>query len=103
MATSTELRCAGCGRPHASTDLLCGRCGKLLPRPRSASSRAASAKPSVASFAVQPRADAPAPSAIPAQRERLEPWLYLGIGLVTAPVFALTPFLGFMGWFLASL
>lgn len=32
-----------------------------------------------------------------------EPWLFLGIGLVTAPVFALTPILKFMGWFLASL
>jgi hypothetical protein len=36
-------------------------------------------------------------------RERLEPWIYLGIGLVTAPVFAWTPFLQYMGWFLASL
>jgi len=32
-----------------------------------------------------------------------EPWLYLGIGLLTAPVFALTPLLEYMGWFLASL
>ena len=33
----------------------------------------------------------------------MEPWVYLGLGLVTAPIFALTPLLGFMGWFLASL
>jgi hypothetical protein len=32
-----------------------------------------------------------------------EPWLYFGIGLATAPVFALTPILKFMGWFLAAL
>jgi hypothetical protein len=32
-----------------------------------------------------------------------EPWIYLGIGAITAPIFALTPLLGFMGWFLASL
>jgi len=37
------------------------------------------------------------------RRERLEPWLYLGLGLITAPIFALTPLLGFMGWFFASL
>lgn len=29
--------------------------------------------------------------------------MYLGIGLVTAPIFALTPLLNYMGWFLASL
>jgi hypothetical protein len=32
-----------------------------------------------------------------------EPWIYLAIGAATAPIFALTPLLGFMGWFLASL
>jgi hypothetical protein len=32
-----------------------------------------------------------------------EAWMYLGIGLVTAPIFALTPLLNYMGWFLASL
>ncbi|MDZ4774601.1 MAG: hypothetical protein SGI72_15850 [Planctomycetota bacterium] len=32
-----------------------------------------------------------------------EPWLYLAIGLVTAPVFALTPILKYMGWFLSAL
>lgn len=32
-----------------------------------------------------------------------EPWLYFGIGLATAPIFALTPILQFMGWFLAAL
>jgi len=30
-------------------------------------------------------------------------WIYLGIGAVTAPIFALTPLLGYMGWFLRSL
>lgn len=33
----------------------------------------------------------------------LEPWTYLAIGLVTAPIFAATPILKFMGWFLAAL
>ena len=31
------------------------------------------------------------------------PWAYLALGLATAPVFAWTPVLGFMGWFLGSL
>jgi hypothetical protein len=32
-----------------------------------------------------------------------EPWIYLAIGLATAPIFAWTPLLKYMGWFLASL
>jgi len=32
-----------------------------------------------------------------------EPWVYLGIGLVTAPVLAFVPVVSFMGWFLSSL
>lgn len=31
------------------------------------------------------------------------PWAYLALGLLTAPVFAATPMLGYMGWFLGSL
>jgi hypothetical protein len=38
-----------------------------------------------------------------ASASRSEPWIFLAIGLVTSPIFAWTPFLGFMGWFLASL
>jgi hypothetical protein len=32
-----------------------------------------------------------------------EPWIFLAIGLVTAPAFAFVPIVSFMGWFLASL
>lgn len=52
---------------------------------------------------------APTPSDAPRReegrdrREGREPWIYLAIGLATAPVFALTPILSYMGWFLASL
>ena len=40
-----------------------------------------------------------------AQRRRagIEPWVYLGLGLATAPIFAWTPLLCYMGWFLAAL
>jgi hypothetical protein len=34
---------------------------------------------------------------------RREPWVFLGLGLLTAPVFAWTPLLQYMAWFLASL
>jgi hypothetical protein len=34
---------------------------------------------------------------------RRAPWLYFALGLATAPVFAATPILQYMGWFLASL
>jgi hypothetical protein len=39
----------------------------------------------------------------PVPAGRAVPWIYLGIGAATAPIFALTPLLGFMGWFLRSL
>ena len=42
------------------------------------------------------------PPAAP-RAQSMEPWIYLGLGAISAPVFALTPLLGFMGWFLASL
>lgn len=38
-----------------------------------------------------------------ARAQAAQPWIYLGIGALTAPIFALTPLLGFMGWFLRSL
>lgn len=37
------------------------------------------------------------------RRAQLEPWMFLGLGALTGPVFGLTPLLGYMGWFLASL
>jgi hypothetical protein len=33
----------------------------------------------------------------------VEPWAYLGLGLVTAPALAVVPIVSFMGWFLSSL
>ena len=33
----------------------------------------------------------------------LEPWLFLAIGLVTAPAFAFVPIVSFMGWILSAL
>jgi hypothetical protein len=44
-----------------------------------------------------------APRKDPTAPPSREPWLYLAIGIVTAPIFAWTPILQYMGWFLASL
>jgi hypothetical protein len=72
-------------------------CGSLLARPRSAGKPVPKAAPQPACFATARAVEVASP------RERWEPWLFLGIGALTAPVFAWTPFLGFMGWFLAAL
>lgn len=94
MPLALGQACPACGRDNPEGALVCGLCGEVLRR----------------AHALAPEVATPAPSPIvetvesmePASDPR-EPWLYLGIGAVTAPVFALTPLLGFMGWFLASL
>lgn len=74
---------------------MCSLCGELLRRPPR------TAKPVEPAQVVEvERAEV---SLTESTREKFEPWLYLGLGALTAPVFALTPFVGFMGWFLASL
>jgi len=62
-------------------------------------------RPDAAAFVAAERNAAPAFSAPLAESPTRshEPWIYLGIGAITAPIFALTPLLGFMGWFLGSL
>jgi hypothetical protein len=96
MATILELDCAACGRTHGPQELVCSMCGHLLKREKRAR---APYVPETAFRSPEPEAAAPrAP-----RGGALEPWLYLGIGIATAPVFALTPVLGYMAWFLASL
>jgi hypothetical protein len=102
MLPAVRHVCAACGRSNDDGALACNLCGEILRRDRPTG--AAPARPSVraertAVFPVEPRIEAPA-EASPRSKE---PWIYLGIGAVTAPIFALTPLLGFMGWFLASL
>jgi len=36
-------------------------------------------------------------------RKDTRPWIHLGVGAITAPLFGLAPLLGYMGWFLGSL
>jgi hypothetical protein len=102
---TTATECPRCGRESRGEALACALCGELLrraprpapssqdPRPAEGLERAADST-ALLHPAVDPAAE---------RRARLEPWVYLGLGLVTAPVFAWTPLLGYMGWFLASL
>jgi hypothetical protein len=97
---------------------MCSSCGGLL-RVEALVMRT-SAPPPVARFsstpAISPPSTRPAPSSFArveanlAERERREhassrraPWGYFALGLATAPIFAWTPILQYMGWFLSSL
>lgn len=99
MPATATLSCPRCGRAEDAQALACALCGEVLRRALASRARA------------EPGPDRPAPGdweharTDPAAelRARREPWIYFGLGLVTAPIFALTPLLGLMGWFLASL
>jgi hypothetical protein len=104
VATSLDTACSKCGRERSAHERVCALCGSLL--------RIDSADPSataVSTPAAAPNAFERVETAL-AEREQRErhvarhtPWLYFGLGLVTAPIFAWTPLLQYMGWFLASL
>jgi hypothetical protein len=111
--------CPHCGRSASDKALVCALCGHLLRREErtAASADPVSYRPELATPPPEHRPGAPSPArsdtfreslrARPTEEEtrraRLEPWFYFGLGIVTAPVFALTPMLKFMGWFIASL
>ncbi len=100
MLESGQLTCSRCGRPHDEQTLMCGLCGNLLQRAPALRSQRITERPESPD---EPRLAAPESKSDDQGPRRLEPWLFLGIGLVTAPIFAVTPLLGFMGWFLSSL
>lgn len=99
MPAALELACPNCRRPHEERTLVCDLCGHLLRRapPDPAAERG---EPSTGSWSPSERAS---PVRAEAPGTRLEPWLFLGLGLVTAPLLAWTPILQYMGWFLAAL
>lgn len=113
MTTVTESACVQCGRAHAESALVCGLCGNLLKRapasPRIEVSSVATDVPLAGDSEPQETPiSAPAlptfgPDDLAELRVRATPWIFLAVGLATAPIFAMTPFLGYMGWFLASL
>lgn len=112
--SSTCSPCARCGRPCSEDDLSCALCGNLL-RAAAASSRAkveaAGPPPStfVASFGptfatsfagtreTRTEPDDPRVLGLP------EPLFFLALGLVTAPLFSVTPLVRLIGWFLSAL
>jgi len=104
MESVLAVECPKCGRPARDGTRVCGLCGSLL-RTGTAPARAVAAAPVVADPTNFDRVEAAL-----IERQRLErdasrhaPWKYFAIGLATAPIFAWTPFLQYMGWFLASL
>lgn len=92
MLQTAQTACPACGRSNEGEALVCDLCGEVLRRGRVEA-------PARSAAAVFPLTES---TVAPASASR-EPWIYLAIGAVTAPIFALTPLLGFMGWFLASL
>lgn len=92
MPISVELACSSCGRPHEVETLVCGLCGNVLRREKAA-------RPALA----PPDAERSVEGTAEAQGTSTAPWLFLGLGLLTAPIFAWTPLLRYMAWFLASL
>lgn len=111
MGTILDVECTRCGRSSRAGELACGLCGNLLRRANGSSGATSPNAVREVTRAAGPTGTVPIAALEPsiarttdgAQRERREPWLHLAVGLATAPVFGLTPILGFMGWFLASL
>lgn len=120
MGPLVAIPCARCGRACAAEERVCALCGSLLRNDASAAHSTVHGTPTCSAPTPSYSAPAPSPSAPPtsfdrvsaalAERERREressrraPWGYLALGLATAPIFAWTPVLQSMGWFLASL
>ena len=89
--------CASCGYALGPEDPVCGLCGALPQSPLRTPPRSAApeAPPAPTTWAT------PEPRPIEAPREGV--WLTLLIGFALAPLFAATPLLQRMGWFLVSL
>ena len=127
MPAAVELVCPSCNRRNDARALACVLCGEVLRHEQRAEDSAAIASSAAwrsLRDAIEPAdAAAIARSIAPSERgarsvridERRygaepdeatgggEPWGYLAIGIATAPLFALTPILRYMAWFLASL
>ncbi len=100
MTTLTQAQCSRCGRAHDESALVCNLCGQLLRRAQRAPAATAS---SVASTPTHAERIELALAARVKPPSAAQPWKFLAIGLVTAPIFAFTPILQYMGWFLSSL
>ena len=94
MSALLETECPRCGRSVDGNALACGLCGTLLRRERTLPASAPDASQTVVITST------PTPAEV---ADTYEPWIFLAIGLATAPVLASAPILQYMGWFLASL
>jgi len=99
MELAAKAKCPRCQRERSRDEALCGLCGHLFSRTEPAQASRAST------------VDTPAQQLHEVELELREDrvlglpasWFFLFIGALTAPVFAWTPFLGYMGWFISSL
>jgi hypothetical protein len=98
VTIATDLSCPQCERPRKPWEPWCFLCGHVFERPPS--ERAAGGG---APFKILPRLDEDDEEPQENILGLPEPWFFLVVGLLTAPVFAVTPFLHYMGWFLSSL
>jgi len=98
VKTATANLCPECGTPARERDRLCRLCGHLFHREERAARAAPAAEPPPE--AVRSPALAPASPGILGLPE---PWFFLIVGFAIAPVFAMTPLLGLIGWYFAAL
>ena len=99
MTATATSTCRRCGRPSEPQALACELCGEMLRR----APQAPKPQPLESTAALPSQSRSEPQDEWTARRAAREPWIFLGLGLVTAPIFSLTPLLGLMGWFLASL
>jgi len=96
VTTATESACPKCERPRKPWEPWCALCGHVFASRARASS---DAQP----FKIVPRLDEDEAPAAARVFGIPEPWFFLVVGLLTAPMFAATPILQYMGWFVSSL
>ena len=98
MTTTSTDACAHCGRKRDDDNGWCPLCGALLDPPPAASVAPVEVRPATLPSTAEPSKEEQAKVlGLPA------PWFFLAIGLLTAPLFAVLPLAGRMGWFLSSL
>src|SRR5436190_23902429 len=100
MKTALEHACPQCKRPCAE-ELVCALCGNVLRREQRFATVLVSPSPSAPIAQPSLASELALLSEKPGEpRAGREPWFYLVLGVATAPLFAWTPLLRSMGWFL---
>jgi len=100
MIETTRAACPACDYPNAQDALCCSMCGQVFRR----EGGDGPARTTLARTIRLPSELGDRPrSAPPPPNELKEPLLYLGFGLLAAPVLGLAPVLRYVGWFLGSL